>query len=99
VEVLLPLAACTDDENPLRGAYVEAKNPPGRAERNDQLTIDFSDGQRLLGVLSAVDGNPDASQFVVTGVTVTPTVPVPGRLQAAEAIKRLAGSRPAADGD
>jgi uncharacterized protein (TIGR03382 family) len=43
-------------------------------------TIDFSDGQRLLGVLSAVAGNPDASQFVVTGITVTPTVPVPGSL-------------------
>ena len=43
-------------------------------------TIDFSDGQRLLGVLSAVAGDPDASQFVVTGITVTPSVPLPGTM-------------------
>ncbi|MFN9745027.1 MAG: hypothetical protein ACK57B_05215 [Betaproteobacteria bacterium] len=43
-------------------------------------TIDFSDGQRLQGVLSAVPGNSDASRFVVTGITVTPSVPVPGSL-------------------
>ncbi len=41
--------------------------------------IDFSDGQRLTGVLSAVDGNADASQFTVTGITQTP-VPEPGSL-------------------
>jgi MYXO-CTERM domain-containing protein len=39
-------------------------------------TVDFSDGQRLLGVLGAVAGNDDASQFTLTGVTVTP-VPEP----------------------
>lgn len=40
-------------------------------------TIDFSDGQRLLGVLAAVPGNDDASTFTVTGITTTPTVPAP----------------------
>lgn len=44
-------------------------------------TIDFSDGQRLLGVLSAVPGNADASQFVVTGITSTPSdIPTPSTL-------------------
>lgn len=44
-------------------------------------TIDFSDGQRLLGVLSAVPGNADASQFVVTGITSTPSdIPAPSTL-------------------
>jgi len=45
-------------------------------------TIDFSDGQRLLGELFAVDGNNDASQFSVTGTTVTPPrgVPTPATL-------------------
>jgi hypothetical protein len=38
-------------------------------------TVDFSDGQRLLGVLSAVAGNSDASQFVVTGITRTVAEP------------------------
>lgn len=42
--------------------------------------IDFSDGQRLTGVLAAVAGNADASQFTVTGVTATPSVPEPGSL-------------------
>jgi len=42
--------------------------------------IDFSDGQRLTGVLAAVAGNDDASQFTVTGVTVTPSLPEPGTL-------------------
>ena len=51
-------------------------------------TIDFSNGERLVGVLSAIPcipGTPpvcnaDASQFVVTGRTITPTVPEPGTL-------------------
>ncbi|WP_119460224.1 PEP-CTERM sorting domain-containing protein [Rhodospirillaceae bacterium SYSU D60014] len=45
-------------------------------------TIDFSGGQRLLGVLEAVPGNSDASRFTVTGVTTTPptSVPEPGVL-------------------
>lgn len=41
--------------------------------------VDFSDGQRLLGILSAVPGNSAASQFTVTGITRTP-VPEPGTL-------------------
>lgn len=40
-------------------------------------TIDFSDGQRLYGLLSAVAGMPYASQFVVTGITLTPPTDVP----------------------
>ena len=43
-------------------------------------TIDFSNGERLFGVLSAVAGNPVASQFVVTGRGITPTLPEPGSL-------------------
>jgi len=35
--------------------------------------VDFSNGQTLLGELVAVPGNPDASQFTVTGV-----IPEPG---------------------
>ena len=35
--------------------------------------VDFSTGQTLLGVLAPVSGNPDASQFTVTGV-----IPEPG---------------------
>ncbi len=42
--------------------------------------IDFSDGQRLTGFLAAVAGNLDASQFTVTGITTTPTIPEPGSL-------------------
>lgn len=42
--------------------------------------IDFSDGQRLTGTLQAVAGNSDASQFTVTGVTQTPSVPYPASL-------------------
>lgn len=50
-------------------------------------TIDFSDGQRLTGELFAVDQNPDASQFNVTGITRIPDpdpdpnpMPTPGSL-------------------
>lgn len=44
-------------------------------------TVDFSDGQRLLGVLSAVSGNSNASQFVVTGITRVPSdIPTPSTL-------------------
>ena len=43
-------------------------------------TIDFSNGERLIGVLSSVANMPQASQFVVTGRTTTPTVPEPGSL-------------------
>lgn len=42
--------------------------------------IDFSNGQRLFGSLLAVNGNPDAAQFTVTGVAPTPSVPEPGTL-------------------
>lgn len=42
--------------------------------------IDFSDGQRLTGILQAVPGNSDASQFTVTGITPTPVVPEPASL-------------------
>ena len=41
---------------------------------------DFSDGQRLLGVFSAVPGNSDASAFGATGIVITPTVPLPASL-------------------
>lgn len=41
-------------------------------------TVDFSDGTRLFGVISAVAGNSDAGQFVVTGVGRA--VPEPGSL-------------------
>jgi len=58
-----------------------ASGSPITVNGNDLIgataTIDFSDGQRLLGVLGAVSGNADASQFSVTGVTVTPSVPEP----------------------
>lgn len=40
-------------------------------------TVDFSNGQRLLGILAAVDGNDDASAFTVTGVTQTPPNDIP----------------------
>lgn len=43
-------------------------------------TIDFSNGERLFGILSLVQGSPLASQFVVTGRGITPTVPEPGSL-------------------
>lgn len=40
--------------------------------------VDFSDGQRLTGVLAEVDGNSDASAFTVTGIAPTPSdVPAP----------------------
>ena len=39
---------------------------------------DFSDGQRLLGIFAAVDGNSDASAFTATGIIDTPSaVPLP----------------------
>jgi hypothetical protein len=38
--------------------------------------VDFSDGQRLSGLLQAVAGNNDASQFTVTGTAPIPN-PVP----------------------
>jgi hypothetical protein len=38
---------------------------------------DFSDGQRVSGVFAAIAGNPDASGFSVTGITVTPAIPLP----------------------
>ena len=43
-------------------------------------TIDFSNGERLFGVLSAVANRAQASQFVVTGRGITPTLPEPGTL-------------------
>ena len=43
-------------------------------------TIDFSNGERLFGTLSAVGGRPQASQFLVTGRGITPTLPEPGSL-------------------
>ena len=39
--------------------------------------IDFSDGQRLIGELIGVAGNPNASVFAVSGVVPVPTVSVP----------------------
>ncbi|MEM1187289.1 MAG: hypothetical protein AAGI72_02115 [Pseudomonadota bacterium] len=45
--------------------------------------IDFSNGQRLLGSLLAVPGNPDASSFTVSGVVDIPPdgdVPLPSTL-------------------
>lgn len=42
------------------------------------IFVDFSDGQRLFGNLTAVIGNSDASQFSVTGSTIIPNnVPEP----------------------
>ena len=41
--------------------------------------VDFSDGQRLIGSLVGVAGNPDASQYTVTGIVQTP-VPEPATL-------------------
>jgi len=61
------------------GASGSPVTVPGNLLIGALATIDFSDGQRLLGVLSAVAGNDDASQFVVTGRTVTP-VSLPGTL-------------------
>lgn len=49
--------------------------------------VDFSNGQRLFGSLFAVDGNPDAAQFTVTGTAPTPSIPEPGTL----ALMALAG--------
>ena len=43
-------------------------------------TIDFSNGERLFGTLSAVLNKPNASQFVATGLGITPTLPEPGSL-------------------
>ena len=43
-------------------------------------TIDFSNGERLFGTLSAVTGRANASQFVATGLGITPTLPEPGSL-------------------
>ncbi len=42
--------------------------------------VDFSDGQRLTGILAAVAGNDDASEFTVTGVGQTPNIPEPTAL-------------------
>lgn len=39
--------------------------------------VDFSDGQRLFGVLQAVQGNSDAAQFTATGLTLIPGIPEP----------------------
>lgn len=61
------------------GASGSPVTVPGNLLIGSLATIDFSDGQRLLGVLSAVAGNSDASQFVVTGITVTPAS-LPGTL-------------------
>lgn len=61
------------------GASGSPVTVPGNLLIGALATIDFSDGQRLLGVLSAVAGNPDASQFTVTGITVTPAS-LPGTL-------------------
>lgn len=61
------------------GASGSPVTVPGNLLIGALATIDFSDGQRLLGVLSAVAGNPDASRFVVTGTTVTPAS-LPGTL-------------------
>ena len=41
--------------------------------------VDFSNGQRLLGSLQAVSGNPDAAAFTVTGIVQT-SVPEPASL-------------------
>lgn len=38
---------------------------------------DFSDGQRVSGVFSAIAGNSDASGFAATGTTQTPAIPLP----------------------
>lgn len=54
------------------------------------ITVDFSDGQRLLGQLFAVAGNADASQFRATGITVTP-VPITSTLALALAGLGLVG--------
>jgi hypothetical protein len=39
--------------------------------------VDFSNGQRAIGVLAAVAGNPDAAAFSVTSFVPTPVVPEP----------------------
>ncbi|HEV2612844.1 MAG TPA: PEP-CTERM sorting domain-containing protein [Noviherbaspirillum sp.] len=49
--------------------------------------VDFSNGQRLLGSLLAVAGNPDATQFTVTGVVPVGRVPEPSTM----ALMALAG--------
>ena len=49
--------------------------------------VDFSNGQRLIGSLFAVAGNPDASQFTVTGIVPTTGVPEPSTM----ALMALAG--------
>jgi hypothetical protein len=38
---------------------------------------DFSNGLRGSGFMVAVDGNPDAAQFVITTITPTPGIPEP----------------------
>jgi hypothetical protein len=43
-------------------------------------TIDFSDGQRLIGTLVSVPNNSLASQFTVSSVTTTPPVPEPSSI-------------------
>jgi len=42
--------------------------------------VDFSNGQRLLGTLQGVAGNPDASAFTVTGIVQISDVPEPASL-------------------
>jgi len=41
------------------------------------IYVDFSNGLRGTGLLEAVNGNPDASQLVITTFTPTPGVPEP----------------------
>jgi hypothetical protein len=64
-----------DPSDPLANATVFGNSLIGA-----QIFIDFSDGQRLSGALFAVAGNPDASQFVATGLAPTPRLPEPASL-------------------
>lgn len=62
---------------------VDQIGAPNSTVTGDQMvgataTVDFNDGTRLFGVIGTVVGNPDAGQFVVTGVGRV--VPEPGSL-------------------
>ena len=39
--------------------------------------VDFDNGLRIIGTFMAIDGNPDASGFMVTQIIDTPAVPLP----------------------
>jgi hypothetical protein len=41
------------------------------------IFVEFNNGERLSGVLSAVLGNADAAQFIATGTDPIPEIPVP----------------------